>query len=241
MTALGGLALAIGGLVDAAIVMVENGYRHLSETGSPSSIPDSSDEHVITSPPASATKSGVPERERRRILIAAARQVGPALFFSLLIIVVSFLPVFLLEAQEGRMFKPLAWTKTLAVGFSSLLAITLVPVLMIIFIKGKLRPESEKPGLESYPGGLPACIAALPQIPQDHAALEPAIPACDFPADVSPGQPVHAATLRRLLTLHAHFTARDRHHASIPAVAGAGPGVALLSRSRKRLRHGGPL
>ena len=142
---LGGLALAIGVLVDAAIVMVENGYRHLSETGAPSSIPGSSDERVTASPPASVTRSGIRERERCRILIAAARQVGPALFFSLLIIVVSFLPVFLLEAQEGRMFKPLAWTKTLAVGFSSLLAITLVPVLMIIFIKGKLRPESENP------------------------------------------------------------------------------------------------
>src|SRR5207237_3046847 len=85
------------------------------------------------------------EPERRRILIDAAKQVGPALFFSLLIIVVSFIPVFLLEAQEGRMFKPLAWTKTLAVAFSSVLAITLAPVLMVIFIKGKLRPESENP------------------------------------------------------------------------------------------------
>src|SRR5205807_9480126 len=85
------------------------------------------------------------EAERRRTLIDAAKQVGPALFFSLVIIVVSFLPVFLLEAQEGRMFKPLAWTKTLAVGFSSLLAITLVPVLMVLFIKGKLRPESGNP------------------------------------------------------------------------------------------------
>jgi Cu(I)/Ag(I) efflux system membrane protein CusA/SilA len=118
---LGGLALAIGVLVDAAIVMVENGYRHLSESYASS------------------------EAERRRILIGAAKQVGPALFFSLLIIVVSFLPVFLLEAQEGRMFKPLAWTKTLAVGFSSLLAVTLVPVLMVMFIKGRLRPESENP------------------------------------------------------------------------------------------------
>jgi Cu(I)/Ag(I) efflux system membrane protein CusA/SilA len=119
---LGGLALAIGVLVDAAIVMVENGYRHLSErTGETS------------------------EGERVRILIDAAKQVGPALFFSLLIIVVSFLPVFLLEAQEGRMFRPLAWTKTLAVGFSSLLAITLVPILTVIFIRGKLRPESENP------------------------------------------------------------------------------------------------
>ena len=118
---LGGLALAIGVLVDAAIVMVENGYRHLSENTSPNGA------------------------DRRRVLIDAAKQVGPALFFSLVIIVVSFLPVFLLEAQEGRMFKPLAWTKTLAVGFSSLLAITLVPVLMVMFIKGKLRPESANP------------------------------------------------------------------------------------------------
>jgi Cu(I)/Ag(I) efflux system membrane protein CusA/SilA len=122
---LGGLALAIGVLVDAAIVMVENGYKHLSERIS--------------------TGALVEEAERRQILIRAAKQVGPALFFSLIIIVVSFLPVFLLEAQEGRMFRPLAWTKTLAVAFSSLLAITLVPVLMTVFIKGKLHPESENP------------------------------------------------------------------------------------------------
>src|SRR5438445_5821801 len=96
---------------------------------------------------ASAGKSAkkAVERERVRILIDSAKQVGPALFFSLLIIVVSFLPVFLLEAQEGRMFRPLAWTKTLAVGFSSLLAITLVPVLMVLFIRGRLRPESRNP------------------------------------------------------------------------------------------------
>ena len=84
-------------------------------------------------------------RERTRILLTAARQVAPAIFFSLIIIVVSFLPVFLLEAQEGRMFRPLAWTKTLSVGFSSILAITLVPVLMTLFIRGKLRPESSNP------------------------------------------------------------------------------------------------
>ncbi|MFL6314160.1 MAG: efflux RND transporter permease subunit [Terriglobales bacterium] len=121
---LGGLALAIGVLVDAAIVMVENGYRHLAER---------------------QDAGAVDEAERRKILIDAAKQVGPALFFSLLIIVVSFLPVFLLEAQEGRMFRPLAWTKTLAVGFSSLLAITLVPMLMLMLIKGRLRPESRNP------------------------------------------------------------------------------------------------
>jgi copper/silver efflux system protein len=124
---LGGLALAIGVLVDAAIVMVENGHRRLSEQ---------------PRPPAAAAMS---EPERRRILLDAAKQVGPALFFSLLIILVSFLPVFMLEAQEGRMFRPLAWTKTLAVGFSSLLAITLVPVLMVLLVRGRPRPESENP------------------------------------------------------------------------------------------------
>src|SRR6202030_3501169 len=123
---LGGLALAIGVLVDAAIVMVENGYRQLSEHQARESAPPS-------------------EPQRQRILLDSAKQVGPAIFFSLVIIVVSFLPVFLLEAQEGRMFRPLAWTKTLAVGFSSVLAITLVPVLMILFIRGRLRPESRNP------------------------------------------------------------------------------------------------
>jgi len=126
---LGGLALAIGVLIDASIVMVENGYRHLSE-------------HIAT---AGTSGAKLTEKERRRILMDGAKQVGPAIFFSLLIIVVSFLPVFLLEAQEGRMFRPLAWTKTLSVAFSSILAITLVPVLMVIFIRGHLRPESENP------------------------------------------------------------------------------------------------
>lgn len=154
---LGGLALAIGVLVDAAIVMVENGYRHLSERPASDSKP--LDETEGLDEAASRTSNGplaglnreqqlqtpLPETRRRRILIDAAKQVGPALFFSLVIIVVSFVPVFLLEAQEGRMFHPLAWTKTLAVAFSSILAITLVPVLMLIFIKGKLRPESENP------------------------------------------------------------------------------------------------
>jgi Cu(I)/Ag(I) efflux system membrane protein CusA/SilA len=119
---LGGLALAIGVLIDAAIVMVENGYRHLAER----------DDNPTGD-------------ERRRILVGAAQQVGPALFYSLIIIVVSFLPVFLLEAQEGRMFRPLAWTKTLALAFSSLLSITLVPALMPLCLRGKLRPESSNP------------------------------------------------------------------------------------------------
>ncbi len=143
---LGGLALAIGVLVDAGIVMVENGYRHLSERQArgPESLRLAEDGSSLTSPEP-PVPGPVSSRERSKILLDAAKQVGPAIFFSLVIIVVSFLPVFLLEAQEGRMFRPLAWTKTLAVGFSSLLAITLIPVLMLLFIRGRLKPESANP------------------------------------------------------------------------------------------------
>ena len=118
---LGGLALAIGVLVDASIVMVENAYRHVSE-------------------------EGTAYEEQPKAIIRAAKQVARAIFFSLTIIVVSFVPVFLLEAQEGRMFRPLAFTKTFAMVGASLLSITLVPVLMTIFIRGhRLKPESQNP------------------------------------------------------------------------------------------------
>ena len=121
ITSLGGIALAIGVLVDASIVMVENAYRHVSE-------------------------DTVPYEQQPRVIIGAARQVARAIFFSLAIIIVSFVPVFLLEAQEGRMFRPLAFTKTSAMAFASLLAITLVPVLMVVLIRGRrLRPESANP------------------------------------------------------------------------------------------------
>ncbi len=146
---LGGLALAIGVLVDAAIVMVENGYRVLSErqqeleASGMQQVPPAVNE--ADDPGAAADRRAIFRQERGKLLLKAAKQVGPPIFFSLVIIVVSFLPVFLLEAQEGRMFRPLAWTKTLAIGFSSILAITLVPMLMLIFIRGRLRPESANP------------------------------------------------------------------------------------------------
>ncbi len=123
---LGGIALAIGELVDTSIVMVDNAYRRLSETREDG--------------------THVPLREQRAEVVRAARQVGRPLFFSLAIIVVSFAPVFLLEAQEGRMFRPLAYTKTFAMVGATLLAITVVPVLMTMFMKGRrLRPESANP------------------------------------------------------------------------------------------------
>jgi Cu(I)/Ag(I) efflux system membrane protein CusA/SilA len=119
---LGGIALSIGVLVDASIVMVENGYRHLSEGT---------------------------EADRRNsfaTVVRSCQQVGRGIFFALIIIIVSFVPVFLLEAQEGRLFRPLAFTKTFAMAASSILAITLVPVLMTVFLKGKrLKPETANP------------------------------------------------------------------------------------------------
>lgn len=128
---LGGLALAIGVLIDAGLVIVENGYRHVADAQS--SLQERDPEARLSA------------KEHYRLLISAAQTVGPAIFYSLLIIVISFIPVFLLQAQEGRMFRPLAWTKTLSVAFSSLLAITLVPALMPLFVRGRLRPESANP------------------------------------------------------------------------------------------------
>ncbi len=116
---LGGIAIALGAMVDAAIVMVENAHKHVERL-----------------------KPGEP---RGPALIAAAQEVGPSLFFSLLIIVVSFLPVFSLEGQEGRMFKPLAYTKTFAMAGGALLSITLVPVLMMAFVRGRIIPEGRNP------------------------------------------------------------------------------------------------
>ncbi|MBY0493327.1 MAG: CusA/CzcA family heavy metal efflux RND transporter [Cyanobacteria bacterium] len=116
---LGGIAIAIGAMIDAAIIMIENAHKHL--------------EHDAGT------------RPRREILIEAAQEVGRPLFFSLLIITVSFLPIFTLEAQEGRLFKPLAFTKTFAMGFAALISVLVVPYLMVLFIRGKIAPEAKNP------------------------------------------------------------------------------------------------
>lgn len=116
---LGGIAIAIGAMIDGAIVMVENAHKRL--------------EHAA------------PGADRVTVIIEAAKEVGKPLFFSLLIITVSFLPIFTLEAQEGRLFRPLAFTKTFSMGFAALLSITLVPVLMVLLIRGKIAPEARNP------------------------------------------------------------------------------------------------
>jgi len=117
---LGGIAIAIGAMVDGAIVMIENLHKHMEETP-------------------------LTDENRWQVVARASSEVGPALFFSLLIITMSFLPVFTLEAQEGRMFSPLAFTKTYAMAASAVLAITLVPVLMGYFVRGKVRHEAANP------------------------------------------------------------------------------------------------
>jgi Cu(I)/Ag(I) efflux system membrane protein CusA/SilA len=116
---LGGIAIAIGAMIDAAIIMIENAHKHL--------------EH----------DQGA--RPRRDILIEAAQEVGRPLFFSLLIITVSFLPIFTLEGQEGRMFRPLAFTKTFAMGFAAFTSVLIVPFLMVLFIRGKIAKEEKNP------------------------------------------------------------------------------------------------
>ncbi len=116
---LGGIAIALGAMGDAAIVMIENAHKHVERL-----------------------KPGEP---RGPALIAAAKEVGPSLFFSLLVIIASFLPVFALEDQEGRLFKPLAYTKTFAMAGGALLSVTLVPVLMLFFVRGRLIPEGKNP------------------------------------------------------------------------------------------------
>lgn len=122
---LGGIAIAIGVMVDAALVMVENAHKHLERENL---IDGTADPHA-----------------RIRAVVRAAQEVGPSLFFSLLIVTVSFLPVFALGEVEGRLFRPLALTKTFAMASASILAITLVPALMVVFIKGRIRTEANNP------------------------------------------------------------------------------------------------
>jgi Cu(I)/Ag(I) efflux system membrane protein CusA/SilA len=119
---LGGIAIAIGAMIDAAIVMIENAHKHLER------LPESADRSA-----------------RAQAMIDACKEVGPALFFSLLIITVSFLPVFTLEAQEGRLFSPLAYTKTFSMAGAAFLSVTLVPVLMLLFVRGRILPEAKNP------------------------------------------------------------------------------------------------
>jgi Cu(I)/Ag(I) efflux system membrane protein CusA/SilA len=170
LMSLGGIAIAIGAMIDAAIVMIENAHKHLERLENAESAadvaelvaelgsdPNSAHGHQsgqgripeLGSDPNSAVQSRTANSNdlqgRFKAILAACKEVGPALFFSLLIITVSFLPVFALEGQEGRLFSPLAYTKTFAMASAAFLSVTLVPVLMLLFIRGKVMPEARNP------------------------------------------------------------------------------------------------
>ena len=137
---LGGIAIAIGAMIDAAIVMIENMHKHLERA-----VAEKDRVAGRVSHDRSFHTGDLSVAERWKVVIESSKEVGPALFFSLLIITVSFLPVFTLEGQEGRMFKPLAYTKTFAMAAASLLSVTLVPVAMGLFVRGRIYRESANP------------------------------------------------------------------------------------------------
>lgn len=144
---LGGIAIAIGAMIDAAIVMVENMHKHLEHAIAEKRLAAAAEGRELPGgDDSSFLHTGLLTGEERWAMVAtAAKEVGPTLFFSLLIITVSFFPVFALEAQEGRLFKPLAWTKTLAMGFAALVSITLIPVAMGFLIRGRIHREDANP------------------------------------------------------------------------------------------------
>ena len=137
---LGGIAIAIGAMIDAAIVMIENMHKHLERA-----VEAKERAAGVTTAAASLDTGLLSTEERWRVVVESAREVGPALFFSLLIITVSFIPVFSLGGQEGRLFEPLAFTKTFAMASASLLSVTLVPVAMGVFVRGRLYRERANP------------------------------------------------------------------------------------------------
>ena len=211
---LGGIAIAIGAMIDAAIVMIENAHKHLERAP--------------------------PDKPRTEVLIEAASEVGPSLFFSLLIITVSFLPIFALEAQEGLLFKPLAWTKTFAMAAAALLSITVVPALMMLFVRGRIVPEHRNPinrvliwlyrpiirGVLQGQGAHDRRCASRPRrqrLAGDEARLR-----------------VHAEPQRGHDHVHADDAARALDHQVGRAAADPEPHHQDLPRGRERVRQGGP-
>ena len=211
---LGGIAIAIGAMVDAAIVMIENAHKHLERAP--------------------------PDKPRLEVLIEAATEVGPALFFSLLIITVSFLPIFTLEAQEGRLFRPLAFTKTFAMAAAALLSVTLVPALMVLFVRGKIVPEDKNPVNRGADLDLPAgdprwcCAHKVPTIASGARRCSPAAVCPASPARLR----IHAGAQRRHAALYADDPPRPVGHQGGGTAADAGQDHQDLPRSHVRLRQG---
>ena len=203
MMSLGGIAIAVGAMIDAAIVMIENAHKHLERAP--------------------------PDKPRVQVLIGAATEVGPALFFSLLVITVSFLPIFTLEAQEGRLFGPLAYTKTFAMAAAAMLSITLVPALMVLLVRGRIIPEHRNPGESNLDLGLPP----------DHQGGPSSQDSDDCPCGLGIGSDavacpstrnrVHARPERRHLDVHANDVAGAVGHQGGGAASAPRPDHQVVS------------
>ena len=211
---LGGIAIAIGAMIDAAIVMIENAHKHLERAP--------------------------PGKPRTEILVEAAAEVGPALFFSLLIITVSFLPIFTLESQEGRLFGPLAFTKTFAMAAAAILSVTLVPALMIIFVRGRIIPEAKNPLNRALIAIYRPVIRTVLKAKTLTIASAAADPCGVGVAGDAGRQRVHAKPQRGHAALHADDSTGLVGHEISRAAADPGPHHQIVPRGRVGLRQGGP-
>ena len=208
---LGGIAIAIGAMVDAAIVMIENAHKRLERAP--------------------------PDEPRSKVLIEAAIEVGPALFFSLLVITVSFLPIFALEAQEGRLFKPLAYTKTFAMAAAALLSVTLVPALMIAFVRGRIMPEHRNP-VNRLRRHLSPGNSGGASVQGNHDRGRASDHGGQHVARNAARQRVHAQSQRGHLVLHADHAARPLRDQGGGAPPDAGQDHQVLSRGRLGVGQG---
>ena len=221
---LGGIAIAIGAMVDAAVVMIENAHKHIEALASR----------------ASRTRSCEGEAHWRVIGDAAA-EVGPALFFSLLIITLSFIPVFTLEAQEGRLFSPLAYTKTYAMAAAAGLAVTLIPVLMGYLIRGRIPDEQRNPLNRLLIALYRPLLDGVLRFPKTDAGGRrcSSLLATLWPLQ-QPRRRVHAAAGRRRPALHALGAARPVGRQGGRAAAADRPADQDRARGRERVRQGRP-
>ena len=215
LMSLGGIAIAIGAMVDAAIVMIENAHKHLERL-----------------------QPGHTVKERAQAMLDACKEVGPALFFSLLIITVSFLPVFTLESQEGRLFSPLAYTKTFSMAGAALLSVTLVPVLMMLFIRGKIMPEARNPVNRFLIWIYRPIIAWVMRWKKLTIASGRHRHGRLAVSGIQAGQRVHAHAQRRHAAVHAGIPARHVDHQGRRGDADPGQDHQELSRGGVGLRQG---
>ncbi len=224
---LGGIAIAIGAMVDSAIVMIENAHKRLEA-------------HDLAM--AQAKETGArhdTELSRQQVIVQAAQEVGPSLFFALLIITVSFLPVFILQDQEGRLFKPLAYTKTFSMFFAAILSVTLVPLLMTWLVRGKIHPGTQAPGDPCFdrplrPRGASLFKTALGRCAGQHFGAGShlaGVPKLRFR--------VYAPTLGGQQHVYAHHHARNLYHRGPALTPGAKQTLAHPARSRHRFWQSG--